>query len=561
MSQPLTSCRNCGQALSFHQETESRLIELPCSRCGYIIVVEPTTVDLTVKPHDLTWISPTLRPTEDSRIIGGYLHTIAGALLQTVVERVQVDLPVARRSLLSVLSRREQLIQKRILQLEQFDPSPEPRVFPTAANLLYGVLAHTGALSSDLMQNISSEGVASFLGWLQPITNEIVTIARAATSLRRGEIEGSFDGSKFTYQKTPRHTAMVESILNQKRRVSDAPQIRSVDDVFSKEALEAESLVLGFNARDITDLAWNGFERLKARTVVQVKKGNVYFIRVPEKDDWLRNVILSCTLSLRRLRQFRSPFFFDLGVRVEPQMTGFDAILNSTSRNWSLYYPFSAMVESTGETQYVFTSRGIVAAFLANLEEQRNSLAEQLIIASKARGNSSLAVELAALVERSSRALEATACDVARSSGWMVTRTSASLPCGDIDNLLARRIKDELLIVVVEIKDVDMPGHRDDAYESQARIVAKALKQLDTKAKWVAMNWCKGFGAGLFPDLRDCQHGTILKLLVTRNHTPFEPIHGAECMPLPTLNKYLSQLQHGLPTWLDKVRGSSILRF
>ena len=210
----------------------------------------------------------------------------------------------------------------------------------------------------------------------------------------------------------------------------------------------------------------------------------------------------------------------------------------------------------------MFTSQGIFVVFLTNLEVQKNSLSEQLIIESKARGNSLLAVEVASLVERSSRALEAAVCDVARSSGWMATRTSSSLPCGDIDNLSARRTtNDELLIVVAEIKDVDMSGHRDDAYESQARIVAKALKQLDRKANWVAMNWCKGFGAGLFPDLRDCQHGTILKLLVTRNHTPFEPIHGAECVPLPSLNKYLSQLQHGLPPWFDKVRGSSILRF
>jgi len=561
MSKPETFCRYCDQALSFRQEPEPFLIEVPCWRCRYITVVE-SSFDLTFEPHYLGRNEQTFRASEDPRIIGGYLRTIAGALLQTVIERVQVDLSVARRSLLSVLSRREELIQKRISQADQLDPSLEPRVFPTAANLLYGVLTYAGALSSDLIQNTSSEGVARFLGWLQPIANEIVTIAVGATNLRRGEIEASFDGSEFTFRKTARHTAGVESTVNDKRRVGDTVRVSSIEEAFSKEALQAESLVLGFNAQDITDLALNGFERLSARTEVQVKKGNVYLIRLPEKDEWLRKVILSCTLTPSRLRQFRSPFFFDLGVRFERPMDDFEAILNSASRNWSLYYPFSALVENTGEMQYVLTSRGILVVFLTNLEVQKNSLADQLITATRAGGNSLLAVELAALVERSSRALETAVCDVVRSSGWMATKTSSSLPCGDIDNLSARRmVNNELLIVVSEIKDVDMPGHREDAYESQARIVAKALKQLDRKAKWVAMNWCKGFGPGLFPDLRDCQNGTILKLLVTRNRTPIELINGAECVPFRSLNKYFLELQHGLPPWFDNVRGSSILRF
>jgi len=109
----------------------------------------------------------------------------------------------------------------------------------------------------------------------------MVTYAARATNLRHGEVEASFDGSRFTFTKTGRHTSTVESNINLKRQAVESPPIRGLDEVFTKEALEAQQLVLGFGAREIVELVANGFALLQKRAEV-TKERDVYFVRIPE---------------------------------------------------------------------------------------------------------------------------------------------------------------------------------------------------------------------------------------------------------------------------------------
>jgi hypothetical protein len=128
--------------------------------------------------------------------------------------------------------------------------------------------------------------------------------------------------------------------------------------------------------------------------------------------------------------------------------------------------------------------------------------------------------------------------------------------------LIVRPMADgELLIMLCEVKDVDLPAHREDSFESQARTVGKALKQLDSKARWVAQNWATGFGISLFPDLASRQHGTIVKMLTTRERAPLEMMSSAECVPVPALKRFLWDVRLGLEPWFQETRGASIIRF
>jgi hypothetical protein len=181
-----------------------------------------------------------------------------------------------------------------------------------------------------------------------------------------------------------------------------------------------------------------------------------------------------------------------------------------------------------------------MSLFLTNLDTQKNTLTEKL----RQSCDPPLAKEVASLIVRGSRAVESAVCDIAHSAGWLATPTKPSLPCGDIDALLARQVcEGEVLVVLCEVNDVDLHSHREDAYESQRRTTNKALRQLDHKASWVAWNWSRGFGASLFPELGGFQHGVILKILVTRRYCPLELIGGAESVPAPVLKRFLSELK------------------
>lgn len=557
----LIKCRYCGKELSFHTKAAPFSIQVPCHGCRYITVVESSVMELPNHRFLSRPNPPDFGPTDDSRAIGAYLHNIAGDLLDAAIVLVQVELPVARNSLVSVFSRRERHTQERISRSLEFDPSWAPRFFPKVAGLLWGVLSHVGGSSSDVIRNFSSKGVSRFLGRFEPIAAEIVTIAAFANSIRRGELTPSFDGSQFKFIKSSRHTAAVESMVNRKQQERDTLQFIRPDEAFSKEALEAQQLVLGFNADEITKLALNCFEQLRSHTEVESER-NLYWIRMPPKGERLHRLISACTATLSRLCEFRSPLFFDLGERADPPMSERDAILNAAAVDWSGYYPFSSMLETNGEPDLVLTSRGIMTHFLTGLVTQKNTVMEQLRLASGRSGNPQLASRVAALVEQGSHALEASVCGVARSVGWQAIQTAPSLPCGDIDALLARPLgEDEVLVVLCEIKDADLPAHRGDAYESQARVVGKALKQLDSKAKWVATNWSGAFGASNFPGLGDRKHGFILKVLVTRSSCPMELMNGAECVPIPALKRFFSDLKNGFPSWFEGTRSASIHRF
>jgi hypothetical protein len=387
----VNNVRYCGQELVFETKPEPFLIQIPCHRCRYVTVVEASTMRLTIHQiyqdclQGLT--PPSLVPSDDGKTVVSYLRVIADTLLAPVIERIRIDLPIARSALVSVFSRRERLLQERISHVYDFNASLETRIFPKVALLLWSVLAQTGGLSPDVVRNFSSKGVTRFLGWFQPIADDITLLAETARSIRRGELKPRFDGSVFTFSKTPLHTAAVESTINSQLQ-RDTARPMHIEEVFSFEELECQRLVLGFTARDITELFFNRLENLKAHTEV-VSERDIYWIRLPKNNPTLFKLLSLCTLTPEKLPKFRSPFFFDLGVPAEPAMSDRDALLNAVANNWSYYYPFCSMSETDGVPEYVATSHSLMVGFLANIETQKNTLAEQLVNASRRNGDSS----------------------------------------------------------------------------------------------------------------------------------------------------------------------------
>lgn len=541
------------------------MVRFPCDQCGWITVIEtdfvsPIELDLVYRRLPPNIRRPDLDRTQDPKSISSHLRLIAGLLLDSIIERVQVDLPIARSALVSVMSRLENLFQQRISRSFDFDPDVESRFFPKIASLLWGVIAHSGGLSPSVVRNFRNKGVSRFLAWFEPIAFEIVTIATRATNIRRGELEPSFDGASFEFRKTARHAAVIESVINDKWLTRKVPLI-DVDQYFSTEALEAQRLVLGFDVQQMYRHTRNSFELLKTRTNVEIER-NICWIRIPQQDEELRTMILAYTLTLSRLCRFRDPFYFDLGRCAEPPMTPLDAILNATAANWRAYYPFCSMLERDGEPEYVLTSDGLMAMFLSLIETQKYRITDQLIRLANDSRKPELAKRVRLLVKKGSDAAEDAVCAVARSTGWSASGTRPSLPCGDIDAIVARTTSEgEVLVVLCEVKDADLPGFTPDAHESQSRDISKALGQLNKKAAWLAENWPRGFGASVFRELGRYAHGVIIKALVIKHRLPLELVNGAECVPLHNLKDFLSRLRTGLPPWFEGTRRASVVRF
>jgi hypothetical protein len=555
----VTGCRYCHQELSYDEPREPFLLQLACPQCAYVNVVEKSTMLLPLEGHTKDSSAfHSSNTTDDPQKIEARLKTIANELLQLVVERIGVEYTSAQNALISLMSRRESILQDRIQNFDRFDISPGPRMFNRVVELLFATLSLTAAEEFCSKPSRSTDGVARFLKWFQPLAEEVVTIASFTSQLRRKELKAILSGNVLTFTKTNRHAQSVECYANKQAKEKHLPK---KDEGFEIYALRCQQLALGFSATDLYDLAENDFHRLRKDAHFETIRG-VTFIDVEASNSSMSRMLGLCSLTSERLKIFRAPFFFDTGGRVSTQVTAETAILNGIAYNWSYYYPFFSFCKFGDLSLKLATTRGILVAFFSNLESQKNSVVDRLLRSARENKNEQVRKEVERIVIDASKALEEQACGMARACGWSAAHGPNSLPCGDIDGLFARLNGTAVTLVVAEVKSADLVGHRPDTYDTQSELVEKAVNQLAKKAKWVADNWNRGFAKNTFGDaIGSATKGTLLKILITRERQPLELVADVECIAIDELRGFLKNLQPGVPNWFRDARRSSILDF
>jgi hypothetical protein len=130
------------------------------------------------------------------------------------------------------------------------------------------------------------------------------------------------------------------------------------------------------------------------------------------------------------------------------------------------------------------------------------------------------------------------------------------LPCGEIDVLCAARapVHAARLVVVCEVKNVDVPLQKDFGYENLSRTLKRAQTQVARKAAWVADHW---------PDvapslgLNGSEPALVVGLIVTRRTVPLRTLGRWPGSPLVDVTAVAQHLlTRPISDWrADLVRG------
>ncbi len=561
-------CRHCNTEMAFTWPAgEDRWVVRECPVCGYVNVIEESWFALglaeRVERYATSEEMEELKSSSnDPRKSVGTIMLTARVLVRALRELVRAEVEVAGRALLPALNRREKMIQKRLSAPTDYDVDSEADVFSRVVDLLFLTLASEEALDVASIKSPNSKGVASFLTRFQHIASDLAVLAMFARSVRRGELIAALRDGVLGLRKGERHAMAAEWAFNRRKRSADQ-RLGDGTELFSKAALQAQALFLGFTALDILELSKDTFASLRSQGIVSVVRDSILFDidRAPER---ARLVLTSATLTLRRAKEFERPFFFDLGKRTAQNRGDDEALVWATAANWSYYYPFLALPEPETGRRWALTNQGTVVTFLANLHAQKNGLLEKIVEAARESASKD-ADTLRDLIRVTNRELEESAVIVGHRAGWSsrhVDRVGGKrLACGDIDALFGRKLEGgEVVVVVAEVKDADYMPHKDNLFdEEHERQVQKALEQLQRKTEWLQAGWKQGLGASLLGiEFGAETAGWVLMLLVTRVAPPLYLITTAESATIEELESYLNKIRNGLPPWLVQRRKSAL---
>jgi len=554
-----TVCRYCEQEFSFNELINTSRLELVCAQCDYVNVVDNLAIPPIPVPHQAT-TSLSLNPgsrTDDPQTITALLRGMASQILREAVERIRGEYPTAQNALISLMARRERLLQEKIQNFYRSGVRYD-RMFNRVVDLLFTILSLTGANGYCGRPSRDTEGVARFLSWFVPLAEEAVTMATFAGQVRRGELEAVLDSGTLRITKTERHRQAIEWQINRLRK-----EARSAHNGkgFDMHALRAQQLALGFDATGLFDLTKDECRALRAHAQIETLRG-VTLIDIPRSNQLIFKMLDLCSLTSERLKTFRAPFFFDTGKAVPEPLSEEASILEAIAHNWSYYYPFFSFSRPQDSVLSIATTPGVLVGFFSNLHSQTNSVIDHFVRNANEKKDEKLRDKLNRIGADISNALEEEACAIARASGWSAAQGPNSLPCGDIPALFAKVNVDEILLVLAEMKGADFTVHRPDTYEVQSSVVDKAAKQLRAKAAWVANNWNRGFAKNMFGDrIGGITKGKIVKVLITRERQPLTFIRDAECLVVDELPRFLRSFHQGIPTWFSAARRLSTIDF
>jgi len=547
-------CHSCSAEIEIEQPASEKFqLSIVCSNCHYVNILERYEFEINLQKMSTTYeLGIQFDDSQDSKTCALALKAAASALAEKIAHQVRVNLPAARNALPIALGFREAALDNKLLaNITGSAPglTPENTQFDTRAfEVLYGILSICGGPAVQSFRESDQREAYEFLQRIGRLVGDLVGCALQASQMRRRLLSAHLVGGVLVSSKTERHARAVEWYQNRKALEKRAALPKPNPYLMvSPESAQAQRKLMGFDTNDVLKLTEKDFARLKG--IVKVDEAE--YVRILDLKDVpssIRRMISYMTLTPNRLRRFRAPFFFDLGMERKQPLDDINLVIESVAFNWLYYYPFTAMtLESSGAPRLVATSRPAMVAFMTNLMESKASLLAHMVDAANDRGD--LGADLAALADRAHRRLEKEIRHVALNTGWFACHIdrfrNERLSCGDIDALLAKPISpDSCIVLLCEAKDIDIAFFRDGGWEECEKKVKGAVKQLNQKANWLTKRWSPEFAQEVFGSQFHVET-IIVRTLITRNYIPIDFLNGATGIPffaLPMVLKEIGEL-------------------
>ncbi len=530
-----------------------------CSRCGYLNVLErsvltiPFSTAIRVLHPD---VQEKLQNDLRSDPAASLRHAIRD-LVNCLDDLVAADPSAAAAALLLAMLERERALTPVLEnQIGMSDPSADlhAKVVSRATDLLY-LLLHRNRAARLPEESSSVEDIGvPFLRRFSEIASDAATMALHATGVETGLWSLEFQDNELVTEKTELHSRLAEWDLNRREfeNLVGAKQRTVVaDQLFTKETMEAQRLVLGFDSTDLLQLSIGGFETLRSLGALQDLHQLVWAIDVGRLEASQKRLLDALTFTRARIHRFAAPFYFDLGIPRQGEAEELAVLVDTLGGSWwANYYPLYELVDEKGKSWLVTTKMPFLI-FLGNLGSFKNRLFQRII---EHAGGAALASDalrqMRQLEKRVSRRLEDVATNAARAQGW-ITQVRLKkwrgerLQCGDIDLLAAKRVGEDLQVVLAEVKDFDITlVSRRGALQALERKIGETFDQLGKKVEWVRAAWAEGLRELVAPQ-ENQRDANLLPIVITARYMPpfmFDRFLG---IPVDGLGIFLDQLAAG----------------
>ena len=165
------------------------------------------------------------------------------------------------------------------------------------------------------------------------------------------------------------------------------------------------------------------------------------------------------------------------------------------------------------------------------------------------------------------RRLEDATAVVARQSGWNTLLrlkkdlTGKTLECGEIDLLCAKVIRDKVVVVLAEVKDLDLtPISWPGGLLGMQQKIGRAFQQLSARSKWLSSAWAQWVRASIFKERSSFPHTAyLLPLVITARYMPpflFDEYVG---VPMDGFGMFLAGLEDGDYARLQSIAGETLV--
>lgn len=291
------------------------------------------------------------------------------------------------------------------------------------------------------------------------------------------------------------HEASVNMLLEEKRErasINSNKPSSIYDKLMNKYARQAISIATGINIETLVDFFKCRLPILLEQGIA-IQQGNLFMIDNQYLEDDEKILFQKLSLTYEKIKRYQAPCFFDLGTPFDEEDTTLTPIIDSVAVNWSAYYPcymFSSI--ANGNVVYV-TSKELWKIFIMNIPTYKGYLLYQLNKACASSLSEEKQTELRYLIQETHHDLEQQAFDRATLSGWNCLTgfekfNNNPIQCGEIDLLATTIVRNSIIILVAEVKDIDFPIFKYGGFERLQELINHAEDQLMKKGTWIIKN-------------------------------------------------------------------------
>lgn len=501
------------------------LVTVRCASCGYISAFAQLE-QLIELPGEIAALKARVEDPDDPIQL---LESLGRAALDTLLEKRAGADPVAQATLLQTLVDRDEALSRVVTARVQgrgvavgAHLHERAHRLGRICQLLYGLILEEKT-SISARATASPKQIAEFRQRIEPSLSEAFSSAFWVHQLRNGDWSADVDGRLVRLVTTSQYASLLEWEEN-RRALQRMEPPTSIREVFTPELLEAQRLLLGFDAVSLAEAFSDGARAFRDADMVESLSEHGYVLRLRSGDELLERMASALVLTRERVRRFTIPFFFDLGDERPPIVSRLDPLVGLVTYGWSTYYPGFSL-ESDGEDERVLISpQAMAVLMIPNIETFKGYLLDRLVAESRNR-SSQLRQAVTRLGQEAHRRLEDKVLERGVSLNWtgrhaITGLLNSRIDAGEIDVILAKPIGGGGHVLVVEVKDLDFPLHKVGGRRRLLAKVAVADEQVVRKADWIITRWGPELAREFLPVDDHSRIWTVVRCVVTRDYIP-----------------------------------------